>query len=95
MTISIWWFGVVLVWAIVSTGLVLHQRWERKEVEKENTRLRTSPLTVQELATQKRVSVSTVARLAREGKIKAEKVGSQWRISQGENERANLFSFVV
>jgi excisionase family DNA binding protein len=89
MTILIVCLCSVSAWAITATVWGFGERGLRKAAEEERDwflQAAKSPLTVQELAAQKRVSVSTVARLAREGKIKAEKVGRQWRISQTEGE---------
>lgn len=81
--ISIWWFLGAVVWAVLATILVFVGQWERLEAEKEWKQLSAAPLTIKELAAQKRVHPSTVAKLIRKGEIQAEKVGRQWRIRRG------------
>ena len=82
--ISMWLVGVLVLLIVALFFLWVRAVRKWQDVAHDLQFLGTRPLTVHELAAKKRVSVSTVARLAREGKIKAEKVGRQWRISQGE-----------
>ena len=84
MMISMWLVGVLVLLIVALFFLWVRAVIKWQDVAHDLQLLGTRPLTAKELATQKRVSVSTVARLARAGKIKAEKVGRQWRISQGE-----------
>lgn len=83
MTISIWWFFLIGVLAMCNAiGWGIAQRRYDAAVS-DLQLLSTRPLTVQELAEKKRVHPSTISKLIRRGKIKAEKVGRQWRIAQG------------
>lgn len=87
MTVSFSLFIIIGLVAIMSSigWLVAERRREAAQRGYENVlQYLRPPETIKEYAEKKRIHPSTVARLAREGKIKAEKVGRQWRISQGE-----------
>ena len=45
------------------------------------------PFTAEEAADYLKVHVNTITRMIKEGKLKAGKVGREWRIARGEIER--------
>lgn len=77
--ISVAFAGLAMLFLL----LWIQATFKWKEAARDLQVMARGPLTVEECAVRKRVSKSTIARLAREGKIPAEKVGRQWRISQG------------